>query len=99
MLEKNKVVLVLSTMHFDKAIDKNSNEARKPEIITAYNATNGAVDNMVRMTVNYSVARKHFRWPLFSLVFCFMLNIGGVNAQIIYQEKTAYGIKKLVLIF
>lgn len=85
MPKKNKIVLVLSTMHYDKAIDKNSNEARKPEIITAYNATKGTVDNMDRMTENYSVARKSFRWPL--TIFYSMLNIGGVNAQIIYQEN------------
>jgi len=85
MPKKNKIVLVLSTMHFDKAIDTNTNEARKPEIITLYNATKGAVDNMDRMTENYTVARKSFRWPL--TVFYSMLNIGGVNAQIIYQEN------------
>jgi len=72
-------------MHFDKAIDKNSYEAKKQEIFTAYNATKGAVDNMDHMRGNYSVARKSFRWPL--TVFYFMLNIGGVNAQIIYQEN------------
>lgn len=53
-------------MHFDKAIDKDMNEARKPEIITLYryNSTKGADDNMDRMTENYLVARKSFRWPL-----------------------------------
>lgn len=91
MPKKNKIVLVLSTMHFDKAIDKNTNEARKPEIITLYNATKGAVDNMDRMTENYSVARKSFRWPL--TVFYSMLNIGGVNAQIIYQENCPHNKK------
>eukprot|EP00102_Acyrthosiphon_pisum_P018217 XP_008189893.1 PREDICTED: piggyBac transposable element-derived protein 4-like [Acyrthosiphon pisum] len=92
MPKKNKIVLVLSTMHFDKAIDTNTNEARKPEIITLYNATKGAVDNMDRMTENYTVARKSFRWPL--TVFYSMLNIGGVvNAQIIYQESCPHNKK------
>jgi len=79
-------------MRFDKAIDKNTNEARKMEIITLYNATKGGVDNMNRMTGNYSVARKSFRWPL--IVFYSMLNIGGVNAQIIYQENCPHDKKK-----
>eukprot|EP00102_Acyrthosiphon_pisum_P018216 XP_008189892.1 PREDICTED: uncharacterized protein LOC103311869 [Acyrthosiphon pisum] len=79
-------------MHFDKAIDTNTNEARKPEIITLYNATKDAVDNMDRMTENYTVARKSFRWPL--TVFYSMLNIGGVvNAQIIYQESCPHNKK------
>jgi len=72
-------------MHFVKVIDKNSNEARKPEIITAYNATKGADNYMDRMTENYSVARKSFRRPL--TVFYSMLNIRGTNAQIIYYEN------------
>lgn len=61
------------------------NGARKPEIITLYNVTKGAVNNMDRITENYSATKKSFRWAL--IIFYSMLNIGGVNAQTIYQEN------------
>lgn len=54
MSKKNKIVSDLSTMHFDMTIDKNTNEARKLEIVTLYNATKGAVDNIDCMKENYS---------------------------------------------
>lgn len=41
---------------------------------------------MDKKTENYTVARRSIRWPL--VVFYSMLNIGGLNAQIIYQENT-----------
>ncbi|KAF0702661.1 piggyBac transposable element-derived protein 4-like, partial [Aphis craccivora] len=59
--EKNKILLVLSTMHNSKTIDESTSLAKKPEIITFYNATKGAVDNMDRMTENYTVARRSNR--------------------------------------
>lgn len=40
---------------------------------------------------NYSVGRNNFRWPL--TVFYSSLNIGDVNAQIIFK-KTVQRIKK-----
>jgi hypothetical protein len=86
MPKKNKIVLVLSTMHSSKTIDKSTGLVKKPEIITFYNATKGAVDNMVRMTENYTVARRSNRWPL--TVFYSILNIGAVNAQVIYHENS-----------
>lgn len=39
----------MSTKHNCKTIDESTNLARKPEIITCYNATKGAVRNMDRM--------------------------------------------------
>jgi len=86
MPKKNKIVLVLSTMHSSKTIDESSGLAKKPEIITFYNATKGAVDNMDRMTENYTVARRSNRWPL--TVFYSILNIGAVNSQVIYHENS-----------
>jgi len=38
------------------------------------------------MTENYSVARHSARWPL--TVFYSLLNIGGLNSMIVYQENT-----------
>ncbi|KAJ4431798.1 hypothetical protein ANN_20403 [Periplaneta americana] len=39
-----KVVLVASTMHYDDAIDPDTREEKKPEIIMFYNATKGGID-------------------------------------------------------
>ncbi|KAF0697854.1 piggyBac transposable element-derived protein 4-like, partial [Aphis craccivora] len=47
---------------------------------------NKAVDNMDRMSENYTVARRSNRWPL--TVFYSILNIGAVNAQVIHHENS-----------
>lgn len=59
--------------------DEKSDGDKKRVIITVYNATKGAIDSMDRMTENYLVARKSFRWPL--SVFYSTLNIRGINAK------------------
>ena len=41
--KKGKAVIMLSTMHHDKAIDKGSSK-KKPEIIQYYNGTIAGVD-------------------------------------------------------
>jgi hypothetical protein len=84
--KSNKIVLITSTMHNDKAIDINTGEKLKPEMITFYNSTKSGVDTMDWMTENYSVARHSARWPL--IVFYSLLNIGGLNSMIVYQENT-----------
>lgn len=91
--KKNKVVLMLSTMHHDSSIDKCTKEVKKPEMITFYNATKGAVDTMDKKTENYTVARKSCRWPL--TVFYSILNIAGLNSQIIFQENTQIKMSRL----
>lgn len=90
---KKKTVLLLSTMHSGKIIDETTAEKKKPEIITAYNCTKGGVDTMDFMSENYSVARASARWPL--TIFYALMNIGGINAQIIYQENTKNKITRL----
>ena len=59
--KKSKIVLLLSMMHHDNAIDSNLN---KPEIITFYNMTKEGVDVVDELKGNYSVARISRRWPL-----------------------------------
>jgi len=61
---KNRNVLLLSTMHNDDAIDPSTGESRKPEIITFYSLTKGAVDVVDEMSATYSTARKCNRWPM-----------------------------------
>ncbi|XP_031338368.1 piggyBac transposable element-derived protein 4-like [Photinus pyralis] len=76
--KQNKIVLLLSTMHYADEIDQETGDACKPAMITFYNSTKGGVDELKG---NYSVSRKSSRWPL--TIFFSMLNIAGINSQII----------------
>lgn len=79
--KKGKCVILLSTMHNDDAIDKETGDAKKPEIITFYNQTKGAVDVVDEMAANYSTARKTNRWPL--VIFYSILNVASINSRIV----------------
>lgn len=77
-----KNVLVISSMHHDGIIDNESGTKKKPEIITYYNKTKVGVDIVDKMCSTYNVARNTRRWSM--VVFFSMLNIAGINAQVIY---------------
>lgn len=81
--KKNKVVLLLSTLHNDANIDPESGEAKKPEIITYYNHTKYGVDVFDKMCRQYDVTRNTRRWPL--ILFYNFLNMAGINGLVIYQ--------------
>jgi hypothetical protein len=81
--KKGKLVLLVSTMHDRKEINAETGEKKKQEIICFYNQTKG-VDMVDQMSSNYSVARKTNRWP----VFFHLLNIAGINAQVVYFSNT-----------
>lgn len=83
---KKKVVLLLSTLHNDNKLDETTGAAEKPEIITFYNGTKGGVDVVDQMKEEYSVGRMTRRWPM--RLFFSILNIAGINSQIIYKENT-----------
>ncbi|KAL4135945.1 hypothetical protein QTP88_007522 [Uroleucon formosanum] len=87
--KKSKIVLLLSKMHHDNAIDSNLN---KPEIITFYNMTKGGVDVVDALKGNYSVARISRRWPL--TIFYSLLNIAGINSQLIYEANNNCNINR-----
>ncbi|PSN57460.1 hypothetical protein C0J52_08041 [Blattella germanica] len=82
--KKNKMVLLLSTMHQGKYVIP---ETKKPEIIEFYNKTKGGVDTMDQLCNTYSCSRKTRRWPL--CVFYGLMNIAGVNAAVIYNTNMA----------
>lgn len=82
----NKNVLALSTMHTGDKIDAESGASVKPEIITFYNMTKGGVDVVDELKTLYSVSRFCCRWPL--RIFFSMLDIGGINSQIIHKTNT-----------
>lgn len=84
--KKHKNVILVSTMHHDAQIDSDTGERNKPHIVTFYNSTKGGVDTADELCETYSVTRKSRRWPL--TIFFSMLNIAGINAQIIYKANT-----------
>lgn len=83
--KKDKVVLVLSTLHDDDSIDSDS-EKCKPEIITFYNDTKSGVDKVDEMKCTYSVTRITRRWPF--IIFSSLLNIAGINGYVIYKSNS-----------
>lgn len=62
--KKNKVVLVMSTLHHDDNIDEDTGDKRKPEMITFYNSTKAGVDVIDEMCASYYVSRNSKRWPM-----------------------------------
>lgn len=93
--KKGKVVTLLSSMHVGKnadSIDVSTGDKRKPDIITFYNKTKGGVDKVDEMKQSYSVSRKSARWPL--TIFFSLLNIAGINSQIVFQNNTKSNLKR-----
>lgn len=77
---------MLSTLHTDDLIDKSTNLALKPEVITDYNLTKGEIDVVDGMNGEYSLTRVSNRWSF--TVFCTLPNISTINSQIIYRNNT-----------
>ena len=78
-------MILISSLHHDDAIDKSTDEKCKPEIITFYNHTKGGVDTLDKLSATYDVSRNTRRWPM--VVFYAMMNMAGVNSQIIYASN------------
>lgn len=81
----NKIVLLVSTLHHDNAINISSGASKKPEIISFYNSTKGGVDMVDQLCGTYSVSRKSRRWPL--TIFFGLLNIAGINGYVIHKTN------------
>lgn len=77
-----KNVLLISSMHSDGSIDEDTENRKKPEIITYYNHHKIGVDMVDKMSSAYNVQRGTRRWPM--VVFSTILNVAGINSQIIY---------------
>ncbi|XP_022913140.2 piggyBac transposable element-derived protein 4-like [Onthophagus taurus] len=80
--KKGKSVILASSLHEDNSIDLDIGDKKKPCIITFYNGTKGGVDTADKLCASFNVARNIRRWPM--VVFFAMLNISGINAQVIY---------------
>lgn len=99
---KNRMVLLMSSLHHDDQIDDSTGEKRKPEINTYYNSTKCGVDVADELSATYDVSRNSKRWPL--TIFYAMLNISGINGLIIHRinnnkpmEKRRHFLKSLGL--
>uniref|UniRef100_A0A1B6MIG5 PiggyBac transposable element-derived protein domain-containing protein n=1 Tax=Graphocephala atropunctata TaxID=36148 RepID=A0A1B6MIG5_9HEMI len=84
--QQKMLFLLLSTLHENDKIDEISGDDMKPEMITYYNATKGGVDVVDRLKTEYCVSRISRRWPF--TVFNGLLNVGAVNASIIFKANT-----------
>lgn len=78
---KNKIVLVMSTLHHSSDIDESTADKKKPEMITFYNETKGGVDVVDELSSTYDVSHNSRRWPL--TIFFALLTCAGINARII----------------
>ncbi|CAH2017704.1 unnamed protein product [Acanthoscelides obtectus] len=83
--KKNRSVILLSSMHFDDAIDEETGDDKKPVIIADYNHTKIDVDLVDQLCQKYNVARNTRRWP--TVVFYNLINISGINALCVYKAN------------
>jgi hypothetical protein len=79
--KKNKVVVLLSTMHTSKTV--NAHEKKKPEIVEFYNKTKGGVDVADQMIECYSTKFATRRWPV--VVFCNIVDMCALNAYTLHK--------------
>ena len=79
--KKNKSVVLLSSLHHDSAICRDSG---KPEIIEFCKKTKGAVDTLDQMFARYTTQLAARRWKM--AMFYGLFNIAAVNAMVIYTH-------------
>lgn len=80
--KKDKVEILLSTMHYDK---RDDSESQKPIIIMDYIVNKGGVDNFDKLVTEYSTRRRTHRWPL--AFYHNILDIAALATYIIYTEN------------
>ena len=89
--KKRKNVILLSTMHSSPSVS-NQNEKRKPVIVEFYDSNKTGVDIHDRMNRQYSTLSASRRWPL--AIWSNILNIGAINAWIIFKKLTNSSISR-----
>lgn len=88
--KKDKVVVVLSTMHTSNGTF--GREPKKlPEVIHFYNKTKGGVDCADQMIETFSTKFSTRRWPV--LLFCNLLDFAALNAYVLH-EKLKFDIER-----
>lgn len=80
--KRGKAIIVLSTRHRYAEINSHTNV---PRIVEEYNAARGALDAVEQTCTTYSVSKVTKRWPL--AAFFALLDIAGLNAQILYNTS------------
>ena len=78
--KRGKAVTLLSTQHRSNTV--MSDEKKKPEIITYYNATKSGVDVLDKLVRTYSCKRASSRWTV--AFFLNMLDIAAYNALVLW---------------
>ncbi|UYV80031.1 hypothetical protein LAZ67_18001471 [Cordylochernes scorpioides] len=73
-------------------IDEETNEKKKPEMITFYNMTKGGVDLLDQKTSLFPVGQRTKRWPL--CIFFELLNIAGINSKLLFDGDQSQNIYK-----
>lgn len=99
MPTKRKVVVLLSSMHYDASVDENADSKTygKPEIILFYDSSKEGVDTVDKYISHYSAIRTTNRWLM--VVFYSLLNVGGLNGFIVFTKNTGNeGMKRLVFL-
>ena len=89
--KKNKVVVVLSTMHLS-GITFGKEPKKLPEVINFYNMTKGGVDCADQMIETYSSKFATRRWPV--ALFCNLLDIAALNAYVLFEKLKMDGAGK-----
>ena len=90
--QKNKAVLLVSSMHPDNSINPLTNESKKPSLITFYNSTKSGVNIVDQLCRNYTVQRKTSRWLM--VIFYSILNVTRINTFIILRNKNHYSFRR-----
>ncbi|XP_061085309.1 uncharacterized protein LOC133118973 [Conger conger] len=80
--KRGKHDVLMSTLHKDAKI--STREDQKPEMILDYNATNGGLDNLDKVTGSYSCERMTARWPL--VISYNIVDVSAYNAFVIWTE-------------
>lgn len=80
--KKEKIFIVLSTMHSSPDIDV---ETGQTAIVTEYNKTKGGVNATDQMAHCSTVKRKSKRWPL--VIFLNILDLSSIAARDIWKLK------------
>ena len=88
--KSNKVVSLMSTRHTGAVIDSGKihhstdRPILKPDVIVSYNKSMGGVDNLSRVIVPYTLARKGVKW--YRKIAEVFLDFTVYNAFIVYKK-------------
>ncbi|XP_057685155.1 piggyBac transposable element-derived protein 4-like [Corythoichthys intestinalis] len=81
--KKGRAVVLLSTMHDDKAVDDTPK--KKPDVIHYYNRTKGGLDTTDQMVGTNTCKRRTRRWPM--VLWYNMLDIATLNAYTSFNAE------------